>query len=211
MIAEPTVFIVDDDHEARASVCALVGSVQGHCEQFASAEDFLEVYDPKRPGCLITDLRMRGMSGLELQKEIVRRGWTLSVVLVSGYINVRSTVQAMKFGAEHVLKKPYSDQELWDAIQAAIRRDAEARAHQAARNELNARFSKLSRDERRVLDLVATGLPNKTVARRLDVGVRTVEDRRRRVMAKLGVSSFAALMRLYARMNAAKESTGSST
>lgn len=202
MTSEPMIYVVDDDQGARESVCALVKSLNGHCRQFASAEEFLQAYEPEIEGCLVTDLRMRGMSGLDLQAEITRRGWVLPIILVSGYVDVRSAVQAMKGGAEQVLKKPYSDQDLWDAIQAALRHYSEIRVAQENRKSLQEKFAQLNPGERQVLDLVASGLPNKAVAHRLDIGIRTVEDRRRRVMDKLGVDSFAALMREYGKLQA---------
>jgi two-component system, LuxR family, response regulator FixJ len=202
MMTEETVFIVDDDQEARYSVCALAKSMNWRCQSFASAEEFLAAYDPTRHGCLVADLRMVGMSGLELQSEMKRRGWTLPLVLVSGYLNVPNTVQAMKEGAEHVLTKPYQEQELCEAIEAALKHDRQLRQERAQRDDLVGRFGKLTPDERQVLDLIATGLPNKAVARQLDIGLRTVEDRRRRIMEKVGADSFAVLMAMYSQLQA---------
>lgn len=200
MTSEPTVFVVDDDPAARDSVSALVRSMNGRCETFATGEEFLSAYDPSRTGCLVADLRLPGLSGLELQAELARRQWPLPMVLISGYVNVEKTVQAMKAGAEYVLRKPYRAQELWEAIQGALRIDQQWREQRARREELQQRFAALSPEEQDVLDLIADGLPNKVVARRLDVGLRTVEDRRRRIMNKVGVDSFAALVRLHGQL-----------
>jgi FixJ family two-component response regulator len=202
MTTKETVFIVDDDQEARESVCALAKSMDWYCRSFASAEEFLAEHEPSSRGCLVVDLRMVGMSGLELQSEVKRRGWTLPVVLVSGYLNVSNAVQAMKEGAEHVLMKPYREQELCEAIQAALSHDRQIHQQQAQREELVAKFGRLTPDERQVLELIATGLPNKAVARQLDIGLRTVEDRRRRIMDKVEAGSFATLMTLYAQLQA---------
>jgi FixJ family two-component response regulator len=201
---EPTVFVVDDDEEARDSVCALVKSMGGTSLAFASGDEFLTAYDPGRPGCLVTDLRMHGLSGLDLQLEVARRGWTVPVVLVSGYIGVQNTVQAMKHGAVDVLSKPYRDQDLWDAIQVAFRRDEQLRRELSHRDEIHRRFSQLTPEEQQVLDLIVLGQANKVVARRLDIGLRTVEDRRRRIMEKLNADSFASLMTMFAEMAVVK-------
>lgn len=193
-----TVYVVDDDKDACASVAALVKSKCGRCESYASAEDFLDSYVPDSPGCLVTDLRLTGINGLDLQEEVYRRDSALPVVLVSGYLNVSNAVRAMKAGAEHVLAKPYRDNDLWDAIECALAHNATARRERTHREGVRARFEKLTPDERNVLELIATGLPNKAVARRLDLGMRTVEERRRRVMDKVGASTFAVLMTKYA-------------
>ena len=136
------------------------------------------------------------MSGLDLQQQLVSRGCTLPVVIISGGIDVRETVRAMKLGAVTVLQKPFANQELWAAIQKGLKQSAQYRVDRAHRNTLRNRINELSLGERNVLELISTGLPNKVVARRLRISVRTVEDRRRRIMKKLDVASFARLMEL---------------
>jgi FixJ family two-component response regulator len=199
-MTQPTVFVVDDVEEARESVCALTKSMGGKCQAYQSGDEFLAAYDPSQTGCLVTDLRMHGISGLELQSEIIRRGWTLPVVLVSGYIGVQNTVHAMKHGAVDVLTKPYRDQDLWDAIQVAFRRDEQLRRKLAHGEAIHRQFSQLTLEERQVLDLIVTGSANKAVAHRLGIGLRTVEDRRRRIMDKVHVDSFAGLMTMFAEL-----------
>lgn len=197
MRAEHTVFVVDDDLDARDSIKALVTSKNGQCRIFEAGADFLASYDPSQRGCLVTDYRMPGMNGRELQLEIKRREWTIPIVLISGYVDVSETVEVMRDGAEYVVAKPYRHQELWNAIEAALVRDDEIRAKQAHRREVVARFASLTPDERQVLVMIADGLPNKTVAKRMDVSMRTIEERRRRIMDKAQVATFAALLALY--------------
>lgn len=189
-----TVFVVDDDPDALDSVCTLVRTMGLAAAAFASAEEFLESYDPSRPGCLVADQRMTGISGLELQRELVRRGIDMPIIIVSGYVNVTHAVEAMKAGAVTVLRKPYQNQELAEAIQHALQRDVKIRVDKAHHGEILGRYRKLTPQERQVLDLVAVGHPNKTVARKLEVSLRAVEDRRSRIMRKLEVHSFAELM-----------------
>ena len=192
----PTVFVVDDDEQARKSVCALVRSMGIRAESFASAEEFLDGYAERRAGCLLTDVRMLGMSGLELQEELNRRNVFLPIVVLTGYARTPLTVRAVKAGAVTVLEKPYEDDDLWDAIRRALAEDAARRAQHECRQELCRRIDRLSPSERKVMELIVQGKPNKSIAKLLDISIRTVENRRREVFEKMEAASVAELVRM---------------
>jgi len=194
--SEPTVFVVDDDPQGRKSVCALVRSMGIPAESFASAEEFLEAYLQERPGCLVTDVRMFGMSGLELQEELKRRNVLLPAVVLTAYARTPITVRAMKAGAVTLLEKPYDDDDLWDAIRAALTEDSASRADHQQRRKIRDRIARLTPAERKVMDMMVQGKANKAIAHELDISVRTVENRRREVFAKLQADSVAQLVRL---------------
>lgn len=193
---EPTVFVVDDDELARKSVCALVRSMGVRAAAFASAEEFLASGVAGQPGCLVTDIRMRGMSGLELQEELRSRNISLPVIVLTAHARTPLTVRAIKAGAVTLLDKPYESEDLWDAIRGALAVDAADRAKHERLHALRARLEQLTPSERAVLDMVVAGKPNKTIAQRLDVSVRTVENRRREVLQKLQADSVAELVRM---------------
>ena len=193
---QPSVYIVDDDRDSRDSMAALVESMGLKAHAFDSAESLISEFEPHRPACLVTDLRMPGLSGLDLQQKLVDENCTIPVILVSAYATVRTALTAMRTGAVTVLEKPYRDQELSDAICEAIEHDRRQLAAQAERQQLSALMNKLTAKERQVLDMITRGMPNKSVAKALSVSERTIEDRRRSIMFKLHVKSFAALMEL---------------
>jgi FixJ family two-component response regulator len=193
---EPTVFVVDDDRAARDSVCALVRSLGVRAESFASAEDFLAHYDADRPGCLVTDVRMFGMSGVELQQKLQEDGVPLPVIVITAFARTPLTVKVMQQGAVTLLEKPYAEDELWGAIRRALAIDAAGRKEYRQRQELRRRLERLTPQEREVLDAVVDGKPNKAIARELDVSIRTVENRRRDVFAKMQAHSVAELVKL---------------
>ncbi len=196
MLQQATVFVVDDDEQARKSVCALVGSMGLQAEAFASAEEFLEKYAEDRPGCLITDYRLLGMNGLELHEELVRRHVWLPFIVLTGHARTALTVRAMQSGAVTLLDKPYADDDLWEAIRQALAADATRRDSRERSRELRGRLHALSPGERQVLDLLTAGKPNKQIAQELHVSVRTVENRRREVLRKAGAGSLSELFRL---------------
>jgi two-component system, LuxR family, response regulator FixJ len=196
MIAEPTVFVVDDDEDARDSVCSLVRSMGIGALPFPSGEAFLASYVDAGPGCLVTDVRMAGMSGIELQEKLCQRNISLPVIILTAYARTRVTVRAMAAGAVTLLEKPYDEDELWDAIRKALARDAERRADVQRRREIRQGVEQLTPGERAVMDLIVQGLPNKVIARKLDLSVRAVENRRRAVFAKTQTDSVAGLVRL---------------
>jgi len=196
MPSEPTVFVVDDDQQARGSVCVLVRSLGLRAEPFASAEQFLEHYVEGRPGCLVTDVRMLSMSGLELQEELTRRGITLPVVVLTAYARTAVTVRAVQAGAVTVLEKPYQDDDLWDAIRKALTQDVAGRAEHRHRQDIRRRLEQLTPAQRQAMDLIVVGKPNKVIAQALDVSVRTVENRRHEIFGAMQADSVAELVRM---------------
>jgi FixJ family two-component response regulator len=196
MAAEPTVFVVDDDPGMRRSLSWLLQSVSLQVETFASGEEFLAAYDPGRPGCLLLDVRMPGMSGVQLQVELARRRATLPIIFLSGYAEVRTAVRTLKMGAVDFLEKPFSDEELLDLVLRTLERERRARLADAQRAAAVARLALLSRRECEVMRAVVAGKPNKATAFDLGISEKTVEHHRHRVMVKLQVGSLAELVRL---------------
>ena len=195
MAVEPTVFVVDDDEHARKSVCALVRSLGLRAEAFSSAEEFLGRYRPGGPGCLVTDIRMLGMSGLDLQDRLAEQGIRLPVIVLTAYPRTRSTVRAMKAGALTLLEKPYDEEELWDAIRRRWPKTRRAAPRSSAAARSSCVPPRLTPAERIVMNLIVQGKPNKTIAKQLDLSTRTVESRRHEVFIKMGVESVAELVR----------------
>lgn len=191
---KPTVFIVDDDADVREALSELVESVGLAVQVFASAQAFLDSYDPDRPGCLVLDIRMPGMSGLALQQALKQREANLPIVMITAYGDVPTAVQAMKDGALEFLQKPFQEQEFLDRIQAALDREAALRQAEAARRDTQARLGRLTPRERDVLDQLIRGRANKAIARHLGIGERTVETHRSKIMEKLGAKSLAGLI-----------------
>ena len=196
MCREPTVFVVNDDDLARKSVCALVQSMGVNAESFASAEEFLGNYTEDRPGCLVTDLRMLGLSGVELQETLARRGILLPVIILTAYARTPVTVRAIQAGAITVLDKPCDDNDLWDAIRRALLQGETVRAEQAQRQVIRLRLAQLASQERQVLDMTLAGAAIKAIAAKLGVSERTVAARRRELLAKMQANSTADLIRL---------------
>lgn len=193
---QPTVYVVDDDSQARKAVTTLIEAMGVESFSFNSAEEFLAGYDGRRPACLVTDVRMIGMSGLELQEELIRRGVDISVVVLTGFATTPGTVRAMRNGALTLLEKPCRDDELWEAIRDGLAADRQTHAAQAEVGEIRRRFETLTSKERDVLSHVAAGEANKVIARRLDVSLRTVELHRQNVFQKMGADSLAELVRM---------------
>jgi two-component system, LuxR family, response regulator FixJ len=193
---QPVIFVVDDDDQARKAVMALIGAMGIETLGFASAEDFLAHYEGRRPACLVTDVRMLGMSGLELQEELRRRGVTIPVIVLTAFASTPGTVRAMKNGAVTLLEKPCRDDELWEAVRDGLAADRLALVADVARDEVRRRFATLSAKEREVLQYITAGDANKVVARKMGVSVRTVEIHRRGVFKKMGANSLAELVRL---------------
>lgn len=191
-----TVFIVDDDEQARSSVCALVRSLGKECRAFASAEEFLQFYQVGMPGCVVTDLRLSGKTGVELQEELLQRGGRIPVIVLTGFARTPVTVRVMRNGAVTLLDKPYRDDELAQAIDLALHKDAEQREKLRRVGEIRQRMQALTPSENQVLRMIVDGTPNKTIALRLDVSERTVESRRHEIFAKLQANSVAELVRL---------------
>jgi len=196
-MAEPTVFIIDDDEGYRDSVQELVSSVGLPTETFASALDFLESFDCSRPGCLVLDVRMARMSGLALQERLRTMGATIPIVFISGHGDIAMAVKAVKEGAVDFVQKPYREQQLLDAIDEALRRNAAPRTYSGdTQQALASRVAALSPREREVMTLALQGLPSKVIAKELAISHRTVEQHRSRLLEKLGVGSITELLRL---------------
>lgn len=192
----PTVFIVDDDEAVRSSLRLLIKSVGLIPNALGSAREFLEKYDPAQPGCLVLDVRMPEMSGLELQEQLNRHGAVIPVIFITGHGDVPMAVEAMQAGAFDFLQKPFRDQDLIDRIQRALEKDRANRAVLSERNLIRERLESLTPREREVLEMVSSGKPNKIMAADLGVSQRTVEIHRARVMEKMGASSLAQLVRM---------------
>jgi FixJ family two-component response regulator len=196
MMAEATVYIVDDDPDMRDSLRWLLKTVGLHVEVYGSAAEFLEDFAPVGPGCLVFDVRMPGMSGLDLYEAVVARGEGMPVIFITAYADVPMAIRAMKSGAIEFVEKPFNRQELLDRVQRAIQDDVERRRLLADREALRRRFGRLTEKEREVLELIKDGQPNKAISASLDITPRAVEMRRSSLMKKLGVRTLAGLLRL---------------
>ena len=195
-MSDAVVHVVDDDDQARKAVSALIRAAGTPVIGYASAEEFLIRYDGRRPACLVTDVRMLGMSGLELQEELRLRGIDLPVVVLTAFATTGATVRAMQNGALTLLEKPCDDDELWGAVRNALAIDREATATRESIDELRRRRELLTAKEREVLACMAVGDPNKVIARKLGISVRTVEVHRRTVFQKMAADSLAELIRM---------------
>jgi FixJ family two-component response regulator len=198
-----TVFVVDDDPSVLRALERLLRSAGYAVEAHASPREFLERAPAERPGCVVVDLRMPEVNGLELQQGLEERGCPLPLVFLSGQADVGSSVRAMKAGAIDFLSKPCEDEVLIAAVERAIDRDAQARAARQAQEELRERFEALTPREREVCLGVARGLLNKQIAAELGAAEKTIKKHRGRVMEKLGVESVADLVRLVDRLQGA--------
>ena len=203
MTPKPTVFVVDDDPAVIDAVTGLVDLIDLDARSYLSADDFLKEYEPTGPACLVLDVRMPGMSGLDLQRALAETGSTLPIIMITGHGEVRMAVEAMKAGAAEFLEKPFRMQELCEAIQAAIRRDSEKWRRLEQRAGADRRFEDLTPPEREVMDLGIAGKTNKMTAEERGLSVRALEDRRARLMKKLEVKNRAELMALAAPLDPA--------
>jgi FixJ family two-component response regulator len=194
--ASPVVFVVDDDPAMRDSLRWLIESTGVQVETFADAQTFLARIRPDVPGCLVLDVRMPGMSGLDLQAELARRGIGLPTIVVTGHAEVPMAVRAVKAGAIDFIEKPFSDQLLLDRVRQGIEMDRLEREGRARRADVLRRLSLLTQREREVLDLVVAGRANKEIAAALHLSPKTVEVHRAHVMEKMQASSVAELVRL---------------
>jgi FixJ family two-component response regulator len=192
----PVVFIVDDDEAVRGSLRLLLKSVGLTPHALGSAREFLSKYDQTQPGCLVLDVRMPEMSGLELQEQLNLQGAIIPVIFITGHGDVPMAVEAMQAGAFDFLQKPFRDQDLIDRIQRALEKDRTNRVALTERSVIRDRLEALTPREREVLTMVASGKPNKIMANDLGVSQRTVEIHRARVMEKMGATSLAQLVRM---------------
>jgi FixJ family two-component response regulator len=194
--AKATVFVVDDDDAVRRALTTLMESVAYPCIAYGSAQDFLAHYDAARPGCLILDIRMPEMSGLELQIELNTRGWQIPVIFVTGHGDVPMAVDAMKKGAFDFVQKPFRDQDLLDRVNRALQVDASVRLESAGKEDVLHRWESLTPREKEVMALIVEGKANKVIAMDLDLSERTVEIHRARVMEKMKARSVAQLVKM---------------
>jgi len=196
MTAEQTIFVVDDDEAVRRALTS-AGSLLGHpVRAFASAMEFLAAYNSTLPGCLVLDIKMPGITGLELQRKLADEGWVIPIVMISGHADVRIAVEAMTLGAVTLLEKPFRLDELLTYLRRALEKD---RLDREARNKAagtQARLAALTPKEREVLEMIAAGKTNRVMAEELQLSVRAVEDRRARLMKKVEANSVADLVRL---------------
>ena len=197
---EPVVFVVDDDRGLREAIKLLLESVDLRVETFRTAEQFLSSPRPDAPSCLILDVRLPGVSGLELQHRLLQGGVTIPTIFITGHGDVPMSVQAMKNGAVEFLTKPFRDQLLIDAVHQALDRDRIERTRRAEHAELEARFDSLTVREREVMRLVLRGLLNKQIATRLGTSEITVKVRRARMMDKMQAESLVELARMAERL-----------
>jgi FixJ family two-component response regulator len=201
--APATVFVIDDDGDVRASIQRLLKTVGLRGEAFASAQDFLQRNMPEGPSCLILDIRLPGMSGLEKQRKLIDAGLSIPIIFISAHADVDMAVRAMKFGAVEFLTKPFRPQELVDAVQQALQRDAGMQRERRDISELQQRYKTLTAREREVMALFVSGMPTKQIASRLGVSEVTAAVHRGHVMQKMQAGSPAELGRMAEKLNLA--------
>jgi FixJ family two-component response regulator len=193
--ADQVVLVIDDDPSVRAAIASLIEAVGLTYQTFGSGQEFLEAQIPDVPRCLVLDVRLPGLSGLNLQRELRGRNIQIPIIFITGHGDIPMTVQAMKAGAVEFLTKPFRDQDLLDAIEQAIQRDRSARALRTELGELEKRYELLTPREREVMHLVVAGLLNKQIAVELDISEKTVNVHRSQVMQKMRAQSLAELVR----------------
>ncbi|MCB1760557.1 MAG: response regulator transcription factor [Gammaproteobacteria bacterium] len=196
MSSKPNVFVVDDDQAMRNSLKWLIESVGMGVETFSTADEFIRSYYPGRAGCLLLDVRMPGMSGLELQEHFIKHQINIPIIIITGHGDVPMAVRAMKAGAVDFIEKPFNDELLLESIRNALNLDVEQRALQAERAEIATRLANLTPREHEVMEMVTEGRANKEIAQTLGVSAKTVEAHRSRVMEKMQADSLADLVKM---------------
>ena len=194
MPPDPTVWVVDDEAAMRNSLKWLIESVGLAVRVYASAEEFLGAYDAALPGCIVSDVRMPGMSGIELQAELAQRGGAVPMIFLTAHGEIPMAVHAIQSGAFDFIEKPFSNHGLLERIQRAVARDRQTRVALERRKDVLDRLERLSAREREVLDQIVQGKANKEIAAQLNVSIKTVEFHRAHVMQKMGADSVASLL-----------------
>jgi RNA polymerase sigma factor (sigma-70 family) len=194
--AEQVVFVIDDDASMRAAISELIEAVGISCQTLGSGQELLDATLPDVPSCLVLDVRLPGLSGLNLQRELTARGISIPIIFITGHGDIPMSVQAMKAGAVEFLTKPFRDQDLLDAIEQATERDRAARRQHEEIRELQERSDALTPREHEVMRLVVAGLLNKQIAAQLGISEKTVNVHRAQVMQKMHADSLAELVRM---------------
>ncbi len=204
-MTQPTVYIVDDDHAVRDALRMLIKSVGLPVQVYASGDEFLGAWQAEMRGCIVADIRMPGMSGLEMQEALLERGCRLPVIFITGHGDVPMAVEAMKAGALDFVQKPFRDQDLLDRINEGLQQEKSLHQVEVEIDEITGRLEALTPRERQVLERVVSGQPNKVIAMDLDVSQRTVEIHRARVMEKMQARSLAQLVQMMSRLENLRE------
>ena len=205
MVTDPKVYVVEDDPGVCECLRHLCASVNIPVETYARAEQFLETQNGGRAGCVVTDVCLPGMSGFDLQHALARRNIRLPVIMITGYGDVPAAVRAMKAGAIDFIEKPFSGQLLLDSIAYALKVDGQVRSAEAQREQLGARFARLTPRERQVMELVVAGRTNRSIASEFGVSEKTVEIHRGQVMTKMKAAGLAELVRMAAVLERAED------
>jgi RNA polymerase sigma factor (sigma-70 family) len=205
MMAAPLVFVIDDDLSVCSSLKFLVSTVGLEVETFSTVDAFLQRKLPDRPSCLVLDVRLPGMSGLDFQRELAANKIRLPIVFITGHGDIPMSVRAMKAGAVEFLTKPFRDQDLLDAIRIGLERDRSRREQEKELKDLQQRFTSLTSREQEVISLVVSGEPNKQIASRLGIAENTVKVHRSRGMAKMDTQSLADLVRVIEKLKGSSE------
>ena len=205
MTRAPTVFVVDDDPSVRSSLKFLIGSVGLQVESFDSAEALLRGKLPDEPSCLVLDVRLRGLSGLDFQRQLAARNCHIPIIFITGHGDIPMSVRAMKAGAIEFLTKPFRDQDLLDAVRIALERDRERREREKEVSDLKERFNSLTPREQKVMSMVVSGMLNKQIADQLGTAENTVKVQRSRAMEKMHAQSVAELVKMVAKLEPSVE------
>jgi RNA polymerase sigma factor (sigma-70 family) len=205
MTQAPVVFVVDDDPSVRSSLKFLMSSVGLQVESFDSADALLQRKLPDAPSCLVLDVRLRGLSGLDFQRELAARNCHMPIIFITGHGDIPMSVRAMKAGAVEFLTKPFRDQDLLDAVRIALEKDRERRERKKEVSDLKERFNSLTPREQKVISMVVSGMLNKQIADQLGTAENTVKVHRSRAMEKMHAQSVAELVKMIAKLESSVE------